>query len=105
MARDHELEPEPKSMQRGLARAQHPHRRGRPARAHAVAVLRRLERDVVPEPPGLLVRIRVTADVDEQRREVDRGASRVVEAAPGFAREYPRGLILGQRGEFPGGAI
>src|SRR5262249_17189210 len=45
-------------------------------------VLGALERDVVAEPFGLLMGVRMTADVHEQRRVVDDDALTVVEADP-----------------------
>ena len=65
-------QPEPKSVQRRVAGSQEPHPGG--GHAHAprlVVVLDRLQRDVVPEPLGLLVGVGVAADVDEQRGVVD----------------------------------
>ena len=50
--------------------------------AEVVVVLSRLEGDVVAEPLRLLVGVRVAADVDEQRRVVDRRTLRLVETEP-----------------------
>ena len=47
-----------------------------------VVVLGALERDVVAEPFGLLMGVRMAADVHEQRRVVDDDAVVVVEADP-----------------------
>jgi hypothetical protein len=44
-----------------------------------VVVLDRLQRDVVAEPLGLLVGVRMTADVDQQRGVVDVGALSLVQ--------------------------
>src|SRR5260221_12031672 len=68
-------------MQWWIARADPPHPGRHPAQAPwGVVVLRRLERDVVPEPFRLLVRVRVAPDVDEQRRVVDDRPRLLVEA-------------------------
>ena len=70
VARDGELEPDPEALQRRLAGPEEPQRRSARG-ARAVLVLAGLERDVVAEPLGLLVRVGVAADVDQQRRVVD----------------------------------
>ena len=83
VAGERELEPEPEAVQRRLARAEQAHaRRRHPQAARLVLVLGRLQRDVVAEPLGLLVRVGVAADVDEQRRVVDRRALLLVEPEP-----------------------
>ena len=64
VARDRELQPDSKPMQRRIARsdsAESGHRRAHAA--ELVVVLRRLQRDVVPEPLRLLVRVGVAAHV------------------------------------------
>ena len=73
MPGESELQPDPEPVQRRVARADQPH--GRQQAAHAaqlVRVLARLERDVVAEPLRLLVRVGMTADVDQQGGVVDR---------------------------------
>ena len=75
-----ELEPDAEAVKRRVARADHEHRGD--ARAAVEVVLDRLQGDVVAEPLGLLVRIGVTADVDQQRRVVDGRAFLVVEPDP-----------------------
>ena len=73
--REGEPEPDPSALQRRAAGPDHPHHRERAAdAAQVVVVLARLQRDVVAEPLGLLVRVRVAADVDQQRGVVDGGA-------------------------------
>jgi hypothetical protein len=70
---DRELEPDPEPVQRRIARADQPHGRERgPYAAQLVRVLAGLQRDVVAEPLRLLVRVGVTADVDQQGGVVDR---------------------------------
>ena len=68
-ARDGELEPRPEALQRRSAGAEEPQHG-----ESAAVVLARFQRDVVAEPLRLLVGVGVTADVDEQRRVVDRDA-------------------------------
>ena len=68
-----ELQPDPEPVQRRVARPDQPH--GRQHAAHAaelMGVLAGLERDVVAEPLRLLVRVGVTAHVDQQGRVVNR---------------------------------
>ena len=70
------------AMQRRVARAERARGRRSVARTLPSAAgpyLRRLHGDVVAEPLGLLVRIRVTTDVDQQRRVVDVRARVLVE--------------------------
>ena len=70
-------------MQRRMVGAQQLHPRGHPAHAaQFVVVLAGLQRDVVAEPLRLLVRVGVTADVDEQRRVVDVRARLLIESHP-----------------------
>ena len=71
VARERELEPDTESMKRWVASAQPPHTRRRRPQSWLVVVLGRLQRDVIAEPPRLLVRVGMTADVDEQSRVVD----------------------------------
>ena len=59
-----------------------------------VVVLDGLQRDVVPEPLGLLVRVRVASDVDEQGRVVDDRA--LVLAEPDALGEPERDQALPQ---------
>ena len=82
-ARERELQPDPKAMQRRITAPDEAHRRRRRAQAPIlVLVLTRPQRDVVAEPLRLLVRVRMAADVDEQRRVVDRRTLRLVETEP-----------------------
>jgi hypothetical protein len=70
-------------VQRRVAGAEEAHSRRRHAQAaRRVVVLDRLHGDVVAEPLGLLVRVGVTADVDEQRRVVDDRPLPLVEPHP-----------------------
>jgi len=70
---DGELEPDPEPVQRRVARPDQPHGRQRAAHAaQLVEVFAGLERDVVAEPLRLLVRVGMTAHVDQQRGVVDR---------------------------------
>ena len=63
-----ELEPGPDPVKRRVARTEPPHRRHAPLHAALlVFVLVRLECDVVAEPLRLLVRVRMTSNVDEKR--------------------------------------
>jgi hypothetical protein len=83
VAGEDEVEADAEAMQRRVAGAHQAHARRRgPHAAQLVAVLDRLDRDVVAEPLRLLVRIGMAADVDEQGRVVDDGALLVVEADP-----------------------
>ncbi len=83
MPGDRELDRDAKPVQRRIAGADQAHRRHRsPRTPDLVVVLRRLHRDVVSEPPGLLVGVRVTADVHEQRRVVDDRPLLLVEPDP-----------------------
>src|ERR1051325_3787338 len=59
---------------------QPPHRPPARRTAQRLVVLGRLHRDVVAEPLGLLVRVGMAADVDQQRGVVDDRALLVVEA-------------------------
>ena len=71
-ARESELEPHAEAVQRWVPGAEAPHRRRRGARAGGlVVVFARLQRDVVAEPPGLLVGVCMAAHIDEQRGVVD----------------------------------
>jgi hypothetical protein len=80
VAGDGELEPEAEAVQRRLAGAEQPHRRRRAGHArHLVLELDRLERDVIAEPPGLLVGVGVAADADQESRVVDARAPLLVE--------------------------
>jgi hypothetical protein len=75
-----ELEPEPESVQRRVARADEGHAlRRRPQAPQIVVVLGRLQGEVVAEPFGLLVGVRVAADVDEESGVVDDRPLLVVE--------------------------
>ncbi len=77
---ERELEPDPEAVQRRVPGPDPAHRRShRPRAPELVVVLDGLQRDVVPEPLGLLVRVRVAADVDEQGRVVDDRALVLVE--------------------------
>ena len=72
VAGHHELEADSETLQRRCAGADATEHGRRAAHAlELVVVLAGLHRDVVAEPFRLLVRVRVTADVDEQRRVVD----------------------------------
>ena len=83
MSREHELERDSEPMQRRVPGPDESERGRRAAHApELVVVLPGLQLDVVAEPLRLLVRIGVAADVDQQRRVVDVGALRVVEADP-----------------------
>ena len=81
--RDHELEAHAEAVQQRVAGAHPPQAADRhPEAAQFVVVLDRLGRDVVREPLGLLVRVGVTTDVDQQRRVVDDRALVLVEPHP-----------------------
>ncbi len=83
MPRDRELQPDAEPGEEWMSRAELSHPGGRTAEtAYPMAVLDRLHRDVVAEPLGLLVGIRVAADVDEQRRVVHDRAFGLVETDP-----------------------
>ena len=70
-------------MQRRVAGADPPHSRHRSTQAaELVFVLVGLQADVVAEPLRLLVRIGMAADVDQQRRVVDRCPGFLIEADP-----------------------
>jgi len=72
VARYEELEPDAEAVQQRRAGAEPPQPRDSAAdAAQIVVVLAGLERDVIAEPPGLLVRVRVAADVGQQRGVVD----------------------------------
>jgi peptidylprolyl isomerase len=72
---EQELEADSEPMGGRVACADQANARDRASQAaHLVLVLAGLHGDVVAEPLGLLVRIRVTADVHEQRRVVDADA-------------------------------
>ena len=80
VAVERELQPDAHAVQRRVAGAQHPHaRRGGAHAPELVAVLDGLDRDVVAEPSRLLVRVGMTADVDEQGGVVDDRALLLVE--------------------------
>ena len=67
------LEPDPEPVQRRIPGADQPHGGQRPAQAAEVmGVFAGLQLDVVAEPPGLLMRVRMTADIDQQSGVVDR---------------------------------
>jgi hypothetical protein len=69
---DHELEPDAEAVQRRATGSDLAHRGdGAADAAWLVLVSARLERDVVAEPLGLLVRVGMTPDIDEQGRVVD----------------------------------
>ena len=81
VAAEGELQADAEAVQRRIARPDEPHAGHDAAQAaRLVAVLGGLERDVVAEPLGLLMSIRVTADVHQQRRVVQRRPLFVVEA-------------------------
>ena len=70
--REREREAEPEPVERRAPGPELPHsRRRHPQAPRLVVVLDRLEGDVIAEPLGLLVRVRMAADVDEQSRVVD----------------------------------
>jgi len=70
---EREPEPDPEPVQRRVTRPDQPHGRQRAAHAaQLVDVLAGLEPDVITEPLRLLVRVSVTAHVDQQRGVVDR---------------------------------
>ena len=72
-----------KPVQRRVTAPKQTERRRDPQQAALlVVVLPGSEGDVVPEPLGLLVRVCVTTDVDEQRRVVDGRPLGVVEPEP-----------------------
>ena len=80
MPAERELDTDPEAVQRAVVGSQQLQRREQVAdAAELVVVLARLQRDVVAEPLRLLVRVGVTADVDEQRRVVDVGTRLLVE--------------------------
>ena len=84
VARRREREPDAQAVQRRVARPEPAHRR-RPCARTLVgswSYLPALQRDVVAEPLGLLVRVRVAADVDEQRAVVDDRPRLLVGAEP-----------------------
>jgi hypothetical protein len=62
--------------------------------AGLVVVLGRLQRNVVPEPLGLLMSVGVTADVDQQARVVDGRTRLVVQVEP--LRQSQRDQTLAQ---------
>ena len=80
--RDHELEPHPEATQRWVAGAQTRHPRNRSPQSEPVLELGGLQGEVVAEPLGLLVCIRVAPDVDHQRRVVDDRPGLFVEPHP-----------------------
>ena len=91
--RQRKLEPEAEAVERRVAGAEPAHRRGGHTEASGlVVVLDGLDGDVVAEPLRLLVGVRVTADVDQQRRVVDVGTRLVVE--PDSLREPQRDQTL-----------
>ena len=95
VTRERELEPDAKAAQRRSPGAEPAHARGGPAQApEPVLVLARLQRDVVTEPLGLLVRVGMAADVDQQRRVVHDGSLRLVQ--PGGLGEPKRDQALAQ---------
>ena len=79
--REREREAEPEPVQRRAPGAELPHsRRRHPQAPRVVVVLARLEGDVVAEPLGLLVGVRVAADIDEKSGVVDDRPLLLVEA-------------------------
>jgi hypothetical protein len=93
MARQRELEAHPEPVQRRVARPDEAQRCGGGAQAaHLVVVLPGLQRDVVAEPLGLLVGIRVTSDVDQQGAVVDDRPGLLVEVEPVCQPERDRAL-------------
>ena len=74
MTRDGELDADAEAMQRWVPAAQQPHHGQGPTQAPARVVLVGLERDVVAEPLGLLVRVGMTAHVDHEGGVVDDGS-------------------------------
>ena len=83
VARDRELKAYPESVKGRVPRAQQPHCCRYSADAgHLVLQRDRLEREVVPEPLRLLVRVGVTADSHQQRRVVDDRALLLIEPDP-----------------------
>jgi hypothetical protein len=90
-----ELEPDPEPVQRRVAGADQPHGRQRAAHAsQLVGVLTGLERDVIAEPLRLLMRVSVTAHVDQQRGVVNRHP--VLLTQPGLPRQPQRDQALPQ---------
>jgi hypothetical protein len=82
-------------VQQRLSPTDQPQHRPRARRtAQRVVVLGRLHRDVVAEPLGLLVRVGMAADVDQQRGVVDDRALPVVE--PGQLGQPQRDPALPQ---------
>ena len=81
-SRQCELESDPEPVQRWVARPDHAHAGRNDADAGVVLVLDRFERDVVAEPLGLLVRVGVAADPDQQCGVVDDSAGLLVQADP-----------------------
>ena len=80
MTREGELDADTEAVQRWIAAPDEAHRCCRGTEApNVVVVLARPQRDVVPEPLRLLVGVGMAADVDEQRRVVDRRAFGVAE--------------------------
>ena len=92
---DREVEGDAQPVQGRVAGAEEAQHRGRLGQAaRLVVVLRRLQRDVVATPAGLLEGVGVAADVDQQGGVVERGASLLVEA--GQLAEAPGDLALPQ---------
>jgi hypothetical protein len=82
-AGDRELEPHPKAVQGRIPATDEAHRSSRGSQAAVlVLVLLRAQRDVVPEPLRLLVRVDVTAHVDEQGGVVDGRSLGLIEPYP-----------------------
>ena len=81
--RDRELEPDTEAEKRRIPASELLQGCHRPADApELVVVLRRLEPDVVTKPLRLLVRVGVTADVDQQRRVIHDGPRVLVQPDP-----------------------
>ncbi len=91
IARDGELQPDAKAVQRRIARPEPTHPGGRTGHAAPlVLVLLRLQTDVVSEPLGLLMGIRMAADVDQQGGVVNRRPRLLIESHPlGQSRRDP----------------
>ena len=83
MTLDRELEPDSESLQHRMAGPELTQAGDLRADAPKVmVVLSRLQRDVIAEPFGLLVRVGVATDVDEQGRVIQNGPVLGVEPDP-----------------------
>ena len=90
-----ELEPDPEPVQRWIAGADQPHGGQRPAQATEVmGVLAGLQLDVIAEPLGLLMRVRMTPDIDQQSGVIHRHP--VLLAEPGVISQPQRDQALAQ---------